>query len=344
MISLRDKRFLSVPLALASMMLVASCAGGSSNDSASPQEPSETDNGQEQAADSVDVPEKTELVFGTQPFAETAIMHIAIQEGFFEEEGLSVSLAEASGGGGGLVPGLVSGDIDVIYSNYVSVLQAAQEGLPLRVIRENDRPGVQGIYASAASGITEPADLAGKRIGINGLGNIMELTSRAVLDSYGVTDMQFVEIPPPNMLAAIAEGQVDAAWLVEPFVTLGTSGESPVVRIVSAFEGPTADLAVAGWIINDSFREENPNTVVSVVRALDKAAALALADRDVVDEILPTFTALSPELVPSLAPLAFAESSDFTMLQQFNELMVQFELLDGPVDVASLVADVPGRK
>ena len=344
MISLRDKRVLSLPLALATMMVVASCAGGATEAPTPPPAPADTTTGEEETADTVGPPEKTDLVFGTQPFAETATLHIAIQQGFFEEEGLNVSLAEAAGGGAGLVPGLVSGDIDVIYTNYVSVLQAAQEGLPLRIIRENDRPGVQGIHSSAASGITTPADLEGKRVGINGLGNIMELTSRAVLASYGVTDVEFVEIPPPNMLAAIAEGQVDGAWLVEPFVTLGTSGDNPVVRVVSSFEGPTANLPVAGWIVSETFAADYPNTVAAVVRALDKAAALALSDQNVVNEVLPTFTALSPELVPSLNPISFAETSDFTLLQQLNDLKVEFDLLNGPVDVASLIVDVPGRK
>jgi len=341
MISFRNKRLLSLPLALASMMVLAGCAGGASEE---PPPPAETESSQDESAGTFGPPEKTELAFGTQPFAETATLHIAIQQGFFEEEGLTVTLAEAAGGGAGLVPGLISGDIDVIYTNYVSVLQAAQEGLPLRIIRENDRPGVQGIFSSQASGITSPEDLAGKRIAINGLGNIMELTSRAVLASYGVTDVEFVEIPPPNMLAAIAEGQVDGAWLVEPFVTIGGSGDSPVVRVVSSFEGPTANLPVAGWIVTEEFAAQYPNTVAAVVRALDRAAELALSDQNVVNEVLPTFTALSPELVPSLNPISFAATSDFTLLQQLNDLMVQFNLLSGPVDIKALIVDVPGRK
>ncbi|MFI7484135.1 ABC transporter substrate-binding protein [Kocuria sp. M1R5S2] len=284
-------------------------------------------------------PEKATIVVGTQPFAELAPLHIAIEQGIFEENGLTVELADATGGGAGLIPGMVAGDIDVVYSNYVSLLQGASKGLPLQAVRENDRPGVQALYVMPDSGISEPEDLAGKTVAINGLGNIMELTSRAVLESHGVTDVDFVEIPPPNMEAALAGGQVDAAWLVEPFVTTATENLG-VTPVVSAFEGPTEDLPVAGWAVREDFAEENPRTVEAFVESMDEAIGIAEEDPEAVEEALLSYTQIPEDVVGRLSPISFAATSDFSHLDKLNQLMVEQGLIEEPVDLDSFIADV----
>jgi NitT/TauT family transport system substrate-binding protein len=291
------------------------------------------------AAGSGDGPEKATIVVGTQTFAELAPFHLAMERGIFKEHGLTVELADSTGGGAGLIPGMVAGDIDVVYSNYVSLMQAADKGLPLQVIRENDRPGVQALYVTPESGIKEPEDLAGKTIAVNGLGNIMELTSRAVLKSHGVTNAKFVEIPPPNMEAALAQGQVDAAWLVEPFVTIatGTIGATPVV---SAFEGPTANVPVAGWAVRKDFAEQNPKTVSAFVDAMDEAMAIAVDDKQAVKDSLLTFTKIPKDVVAKLNPISFAEKSDFTKLADLNKIMLDQGLIKKPVDLKDFVAKV----
>ena len=288
-------------------------------------------------------PEISTIVVGVQPFAELAPLHLAINEGIFEKHGLTVELTESAGGGAGLIPGMVAGDIDVVYSNYVSLIQGASKGLPLQVIRENDRPGVQAVYVRPDSGISGPQDLAGKTIAVNGLGNIMELTARAVLESYDVTDAKFVEIPPPNMEAALASGQVDGAWLVEPFVTIA-SGTLGAIPVVSAFEGPTEDLPVAGWAVNTAFAAKNPQTVEAFVGAMDEAMALAVADDQAVKDTLLTYTKIPENIVAKLKPISFAEASDFSNLEKLMAIMVDQELIDAPIDLETFVLDITSRK
>ena len=235
----RSSRATVALTATALCLLSLTACGGSSSDTADAPATSASGGG----------PETTEITVGVQPFAEVSAFYLAVQEGIFEEEGLTVTPEVAAGGGAGLIPGLVSGDLHFAYSNYVSVVQAASRGLPLRVVRENDRPGVQGLYSLPASGITSPADLAGKKVAINGLGNIMELTTRAALDENGVDpdSVSFVELPPADFLSALKLGNVDAAWLVEPFVSIGTKTEQAQL-VLDVFDGPTAELPVAGWV------------------------------------------------------------------------------------------------
>jgi NitT/TauT family transport system substrate-binding protein len=280
----------------------------------------------------------TEISVGVQPFAELAPLYLAIQEGLFEAEGLMVTPQTSGGGGAGLIAGLVSGDLQFVYTNYVSVIQAASEGLPLRIARDNDRPNVQGLYSLPDSGITAPADLAGKRIAINGLGNIMELTARAALDEAGVdsNSVTFVELPPPDFLSALASGNVDAAWLVEPFVSIGTSTQGAQL-VLDVFAGPTEELPVAGWVTTAQFAGEDPETVAAFTRVMDEAIQMVAEDPSLIAEIVPTYTQLTPEVAAGLNPIPFSVDNKLEDISQVEELMREYGFIEEPVDVEELI-------
>ena len=284
-------------------------------------------------------PEKTELTVGVLPLADLAPFYLAIEEGLFEDEGLTVE-ANVASGGAAQITGAVAGDIDIVFSNYVSILQAASKGLPLRIIRENNRSGPQGIYAPTGSSITRPEDMAGASIAINSLGNIQELTARAVLESHGVdpAGLSFVELPPPDMPAALDEGHTDAAWMVEPFLTL-VEQRGTATRVVSAFEGPTEDLPVAGWAVTEQFLQENPNTVAAFIRAMDAAMTMAVEQPEKLTEIIPTYTTISPELAAQLATPGLSEKSNLDDFGTLVDLMVKYDLMEEGLDIDEVTVD-----
>ncbi|WP_324275496.1 ABC transporter substrate-binding protein [Blastococcus brunescens] len=213
-------------------------------------------------------------------------------------------------------------------------------GLPLKMVRENDRPGPQALYSMPSSGIAEPADLAGKTVAINGLGNIMELTARAALDEAGVDpdSVQFVELPPPDMLAALGTGNVDAAWLAEPFVTIADN-TTDAVAVLDVFSGSTEDLPVAGWATSAQFAQENPNTLAAFTRAMDAAMEMIDEDPSMVAEIVPTYTQLTPEVAAQLNPINFAVESNLEDISQVEELMRAHGFIEDEVDVEQLIAE-----
>jgi NitT/TauT family transport system substrate-binding protein len=323
--TLRAKAALATAAALCTLS-VAAC-GGSSEDEAA------ASSGGDGAL------ETTELTVGVQAFAEVGALYVAVEEGLFEEEGLTVTPEVGTGGGAGLVAGLVSGDLNIVYTNYVSVVQAASEGLPLKMVRENDRPGAQGLFSLPSSGITKPADLEGKRVAINGLGNIMELTTRAALEEEGVdpASVQFVELPPPDMLSALSAGNVDAVWLAEPFVTIA-GNTLDAVNVLDVLSGSTEDLPIAGWGTSTQFAQENPNTLAAFTRAMDAAIQMVDEDPSLIAEIVPTYTQLTPEVAAQLTPINFAVESKLDDIAQVEELMRKYGFIEDEVDVTELIA------
>jgi NitT/TauT family transport system substrate-binding protein len=166
----------------------------------------------------------------------------------------------------------------------------------------------------------------------------MELTTRAALEENDVDpdSVQFVELPPPDMLAALAVGNVDAVWLAEPFVTI--AGSKGYVEVLDVFSGSTEDLPVAGWGTTSQFAAENPNTVAAFTRAMDAAMKMVDEDPSLVAKIVPTYTQLTPEVAAQLNPINFAVESKLDDITQVEELMRKYGFIEDEVDVTELIA------
>ena len=295
------------------------------------------------SADS-DAPERSELRIGTLPIADVAPVHIAVAEGLFEREGLTVT-TEVTQGGAAAIPALVGGDLDVAYGAWPSFLLANQEGIELRAVSGGvaARPGFTQFLAMPESGLEgDPAGMAGTTIAVNTLNNIGELAVRSTLAEAGVDpdDVQLVEIPFPDMTAALERGDVDVIWASEPVPTLART-ELDAVVVVDSFIGPMESFPVAGYQVTADFAEANPRTVAAFQRAMEAAVEIARADPASVTERVPEFTNLSPELAAEIALPEYRGAVDADMLRRVHDYMIEFEILDDPVDVEALVLPRP---
>jgi NitT/TauT family transport system substrate-binding protein len=284
--------------------------------------------------------EKRSITVAALPIVDDAPLFLAQKQGLFAAEGLDVriqTLQQSSLA----IPGLIKGDIDVVGGgNYVTFLLANDSGaLKVRILHAGyeARPGVDVVLVGRSSPIRSPADLAGKKVAVNILNNVQSLTLDAVLAAEGVdpSTIHYVQIPFPNMAAALQRGQVDAAYTVEPFTTDATRTLG-ARTVVDATSGPTANFPLSGYFATDRFVTRNPNTARAFQRALAKAQALA-ADRKTLEGVLVTYTKITAPDAARLAVGAFPESTDTTALQRVVDLMSRNGMLKNPTRVDSLV-------
>ena len=177
------------------------------------------------ASSSKSGPELTHITVGVLPIEDSAPLFIAIKEGYFKQEGLTVTpkIIEQSTLA---IPDMLSGSIDIVGSgNYVSFLDAEAKGVvKVRILAAASQCGsgnTLNVLALPKSKITSPAALAGKSIAVNLTNNVQTLTINAVLKADGVNPatVKYVQIPFPDMAAALKAGSVDAMSAVEPFIT-----------------------------------------------------------------------------------------------------------------------------
>jgi NitT/TauT family transport system substrate-binding protein len=286
--------------------------------------------------------ELTAVTVGVIPIVDVAPIYLGVEQGFFEEQGLDVTL-ESGQGGAAIVPGVVSGEYEFGFSNVTSLMLAADQGLPLQIIANgNNSTGEDGadfgaVVTSPDSGITDAAGLAGQRVAVNTLNNIGTTTIReSVRQAGGDPDaVEFVELAFPDMPAALDQGNVDAIWVVEPFLTVATQGGATVVA--SNFVDTADDLTVAGYFTSRQYAQENADVVESFVAAMEQSLEYAQENPDAVREILGEYTQIDPAIAEAMTMPAWPAEINRESVQTLSDLAVEDGLLDEEPDLDALL-------
>ncbi|WP_457006154.1 ABC transporter substrate-binding protein [Geodermatophilus sp. SYSU D00965] len=313
-------------LALASTVVLAACGGGDEDSGGS-------GGGGESGP--------TQIRVGAIPIVDVAPLYLGIQQGIFEQHDLEVEPFLAQGGAA-IVPAVVNGEAQFGFSNITSLLQATGRGVPLALVAPG--PGATGnaeddfaaVVVPADSPIQSSADLAGKRVAINSINNISDTVVRESVRQAGgdPSSIQFVEIPFPDMPAAVSTGQVDAAFAVEPSATVG---ESQGLRRVSApYTETDDDLTVAGYFTSDQYAAENPEVVQQFADAMVEAQEYAQANPDQVREVLGTYTQISPEIAQQLTLPTYQSEINQESVEKLLQLGEQDGIIEGEVDLDQL--------
>lgn len=140
--------------------------------------------------------------------AQFAGYYAALDQGYFEEAGLDVTILE---GGADIVPQdvLASGDADYAIAWVPKVLGSIEQGADItHVAQIFERSGTLQI-AMADSGIDSPADFAGKRIGSWGYGNEWELFAGMQRAGVELSDIELVQ--QAFDMNGFLSGDIDAA-------------------------------------------------------------------------------------------------------------------------------------
>jgi NitT/TauT family transport system substrate-binding protein len=197
----------------------------------------------------------------TLPFM--AALKMADDRGYYEEAGLEVEFASASGGGSTL-RSLSTGDADMAIGAPGASVLAAQEDPNLKII---------SLWAPANGfywiGPSEVDDLAGQPIGGAGPGSTVNLLLAGIEEETG-TDLG--EIVPAGGMgenwAAAKSGSVVAGWAMEPFVTQQMEREDAAIVIDAPETFPwfPADMVV----VTNDFMESNPEALEAFFSAAQR--------------------------------------------------------------------------
>ena len=262
-----------------------------------------------------DAPETEDLVhvsLGTIPIAPLIPAFLAKEKGWFAEEGLEVELRPEPGGQD-IVTAVVAGEFDFGFSNQTSLLIARSRGLPVRAIAKAvvGSPDVEtswdAVVVAGDSPIQGPQDLVGKTVSVNTLNNTPHLVLLRALENAGIENPQdqisFIEVQFPDAIGAVAQGQVDAAWVVEPFVTVGAFNDArPVMRPLIETD---PSFLMSAYFTSQQLIDERPEVVAGFTRAINRAMEFAAENPDEVRASFPRFNESASEAVAGQMRLPF---------------------------------------
>jgi NitT/TauT family transport system substrate-binding protein len=287
--------------------------------------------------------EMTTLKMAETPGGPLSFIAYGVKQGYFEEEGIDLQVTPNPGGGTSTVPALLQGEYDVMGLDLVSAITSIQAGLPLKMVTagsatsEDAESDFAGVLVKPDSPIQGPEDFEGIRMGVNALGNVNELAIRSTLEDQGMAEdaISPVELPFPEILAAIGRGDVDAGILIEPFVTIG---EKQGLRVVHRpWVGIKPGLQIGTIIMTEDKINENPDVVDAFARAVKATADDIREDPDAFRAALPELIELDPALATEINLIQWRGESDMESIELTGELMAKYGLIEEEIDYEDAV-------
>lgn len=243
-----------------------------------------------------------------------APQYVAIEKGFFEEEGLSVELATIAGGDKTMTA-LLSGGIDVALvgsetSIYVTAQGANDPIKNFAQLTQTDgtflvsREKIENFSWDMLKGTT----FLGQR-----KGGMPQMAGEFVLKKHDIdpqADLELIQnIDFANVSTAFASGTGDFVQLFEP--TASVFEQEGVGHIVASFGEESGHLPYTVFMTKDSFISENSEVVEKFTRAIKKAQdwVYASSSEEVAEVIQPFFEDTEVELIATVVERYKAQES-----------------------------------
>lgn len=287
--------------------------------------------------------ETATVTLGVIPIIDVAPVYLGQEQGFFADQGIELEIS-AGQGGAAIIPGIVGGSLDVGFTNNLSLVIASAKGLPLQVaasgVDSTGDPALDPFTISTADdSITRPADLAGKRVAVNAVNSVGDAVVKASVEADGgdPSAIQFVELAFPNMTAAMTAGDVDAAWIVEPFVTIGAP-QGVRVLTTPLLDFTDIDVELSTYATSEQFAAGNADVLARFKTAMDQSLEYAQQNTDAVRAVLPTYLDMPPEVAQQVRLPEWNTDVSRESFEAFADLAESNDLLDGKPDLDTLLA------
>jgi len=275
---------------------------------------------------------------GVQPVESAGQAFYGKDLGWFDQAGLDVQLTSLSNGGA-LVAAVISGSLDIGLSAVVPIAQAFAKGFGVRIVAPagmslSTAPTIITMVA-LDSPVKTASDLNGKTIAVNGLGNALMNATQTWIDKNGgdSTSVKWLELPFPSMAAALAAHRVDAATIVEPFV----SDAKAVARPLTApFDAIDLTTPATTWFANTAWLQTQPAVAAKVLDVFRRAGTWAKDHPKESGAILVHYAPIKPET------LAVMTRSTYGVMLVPSEIQAQIDagVKYGDIDHALSAADL----
>ena len=271
-----------------------------------------------------------------------APQYVALNQGYFEAEGLQVNIT-TSGGSDKAMTALLSGDADVCLAGpetAVYVYNAGQEKHPVVVGQLTKRDG-----SFLMSRIDEPGftweSLQGKTVIGGRKGGMPLMTLCYVLRQHGLVpgqDLEVVDSIQFNMMGPAFEGGTgDYVTLFEPTATeMQNAGKGYIVANVGLESG---SIPYTAYMVTPEKLTKDPDTVKAFLRAVYRAQqwCVTATDEEIAQAMQPSFPDTSLESLMIVAH-SYRETDSWK-----QELVMEAADFDRLLDVIDTAGELTAR-
>lgn len=244
---------------------------------------------------------------------------IALEQGFFEKQGLDVQIANPYATGVDSLNALQSGEVDTVQVG-VPMIGAVVRGMDLVALGNYSGNAAQlgsdttmALVAAEGSGITadDLSTLKGKRVAAS-FGTINHLYVLALIEAGGLetSDVNLVNTPPPDMTVALLANGIDAFVGWDPWPIMAQKdvpGAYEVVRGGNYISYLGFNVALRDWVA------ENGETLEKYLAALSEADQWMRTNPDEAAQV-------ATRWIPGLDPEVAKEAMHYNIQQADRRL------------------------
>ncbi|NIM96166.1 MAG: ABC transporter substrate-binding protein [Anaerolineales bacterium] len=284
--------------------------------------------------------EPVSLKVAVLPVLDTLPMHVALEQGYFTEEGVDVELVPVFS-----APErdqlMQAGQIDGMLNEVVSTLFYNEVDTEIVIVRfarvATETYPLFRILASAESGVTQVEGLVGVPIGISE-GTVIEYTTDRILTHAGLSQDQIVKIAVPKIpdrFALLQSGELDAANLPDPLASLAIQGGAQLVIDDTTYPEVSHSVISFSAIVV----EEHPEAIEAFLRAIERAVDDINANKEKWSGLLTDLELVPPPLlesyvIPDFPPASVPNQSQF---EDALDWAKEKELIEGDIPYSGSV-------
>lgn len=306
-------------------------------------------------------PERVTIRYGYLPVP-TVPLYSALAHGLFEKENLDIQLVKFTSGPA-TFQAMQAGSVDAGQGGMGTYFMGTTRGLEIRwVYNFGDYSPIEGLVVRKGSTVREFKDLKGKKV-TYAAGSSQHLAHLIALRRSGmaVGDIEAVPLAPPQGLAAVLNGDVDAGWFWDPFMSQAI--EKGATRIVNNKE--LGALDPFGFAVNTKFLSDPKNVagIARMIRAMGEGQKRFASDPGPTMDKIRSVTGIDDKLarqiikgvdwydprsqLDSRHPVSFAEPANFSrgiaqyLKERVEDPAFSAQLISKRVDIAAFIDNRP---
>jgi NitT/TauT family transport system substrate-binding protein len=204
--------------------------------------------------------------------------YVAVEKGFFVDEGLDVELVPFQSGTT-IVDALIAGRIDADCMSAITGVWFAAQTVPDRFkiflvyAADSNVDNTMVVVVKKDSPLKDLKDLTGKKVGTFPGATSVSLARAIIRTQIDPEGVAFAEIPPSNLIGALAAGQIDAYFSPEPFgmIALSQGVGRYLIKSPCTLLGLKRGIAGGAFAFSTKFVQERPEVAEKVKAAIEKA-------------------------------------------------------------------------
>lgn len=213
---------------------------------------------------------------------------VAIDKGYYAEQGLEVQVSRGFGAGADQIKRLLAGEQHLASVDPMAVVLARSKGIKIKLVAMKYEKHPMVIFALKKTGIKAPRDLEGHSVGMSPYGSEKFLLPMlAELNGVDVRKINIVNMNPGQKFSMLGAGKVDSVVLFSSSQPMVSRATAPIGGFnVIAFADYGLDLYGNGIGATDNYISKNPEVIRRFWRASVKGLKFARQHPDQAIDIL----------------------------------------------------------